>query len=33
MPGLQIFKSIKYIYVIYRLRGPVEKNYARGLEN
>ncbi len=23
----------KYIYVIYRLRGPDEKNCARGLEN
>ncbi len=22
-----------YIYVIYRLRGPDEKNWARGLEN
>ena len=24
---------VKYIYIIYRLRGPDEKNCARGLEN
>jgi hypothetical protein len=26
-------KLCKYIYVIYRLRGPDEKNCAQGLEN
>ena len=28
-----LFTSTYYIYVIYRLRGPDEKNCARGLEN